>query len=481
MRCLTKKGLHVSSMMKPAGRNVANLKTHKTRTMGALAIALTLVVAGCGITYKSPKVTERADGAPVNVVALNAQTVVAANQSPYTPKSLPEVFYAATGYGSGGAVGAGALPAAPYLPTETRQALDFRPPPDAPKEPYRIGVGDVLLLATKTGSSSVEQLTGLLAAQNQRQGYSVRDDGSIAIPDVGPVQLAGLTVQQAEDRLFQVLVQAQIDPAFSLEVAEFNSQRIAVGGAVRNPTIVPVTLTRVTLGEALTAAGSLTVRDEEFASIRIYREGNLYQIPVSVYLDRPDLQKKVLINGDAIYVDTTYDLDRAMDFYQARLDVISLRSSARATAMQSLQSEISLQRASLDERRSLFQARESLGAEDRDYVYLTGEVNQQSRFPLPYNNHATLADVLYSEGGFDVTTGDPSQIYVLRGSSDPSHVGEITAFHLDARNAADLVFATRLQMRPNDIVFVEEQPITKWGRALQQLFPVVLNAAQNGI
>ena len=34
-----------------------------------------------------------------------------------------------------------------------------------------------------------------------------------------------------------------------------------------------------------------------------------------------------------------------------------------------------------------------------------------------------------------------------------------------------------MQMRPNDIVFIEEQVITKWGRALQQLFPTVLSAA----
>ena len=39
-----------------------------------------------------------------------------------------------------------------------------------------------------------------------------------------------------------VLVRAGIDPSFSLEIAEFNSQRISVGGEVRSPALVPIGL-----------------------------------------------------------------------------------------------------------------------------------------------------------------------------------------------------------------------------------------------
>ncbi len=93
-------------------------------------------------------------------------------------------------------------------------------------------MGDVVLLATKSGASTVEELSGLLAAQNRRQGYTVQDDGgAIAIPDVGRIMLGGMTLEEAEAELFQALVENQIDPSFSLEIAEFNSQRVAVGGA----------------------------------------------------------------------------------------------------------------------------------------------------------------------------------------------------------------------------------------------------------
>ncbi|MCP3971103.1 MAG: sugar transporter [Rhodobacteraceae bacterium] len=408
---------------------------------------------------------------------LNAASVATANKSAYTPRGLPRVFYAGAA-GSGSVVGAGALPSAPYLPDERRERLDYRPLPDAEVNAYRIGVGDVLLLATPGAGSTVEQLTGLLAAQTQRQGYTVRDDGAIAIPEIGTIELAGLTIEESEDKLFQVLVQNQIEPSFSLEVAEFNSQRVVIGGAVKKALIVPITLNPLTLGEALATAGGLATKDEEFASIRIYREGKLYQIPVEMYLERADLHKKLLTSGDAVYVDTTYDLDRAFSFYEQKLNVFSLRSKARSDALQALVTEITLQRAALTEQRSNFLARVELDAESRDYVYLTGEVEQQGRIVMPYARQTTLADVLYGGGGFDTTTGNPSQIYVLRAPLGAAADNRIVAYHLDAGNAANIVLATRMEMRPSDVVFIEEQPITKWGRAMQQLFPVLVQTVQ---
>lgn len=447
---------------------------------GFVSIGLALAVAGCGVSYNSPSVQKRNDELPVSVIEMTPKSIAYANAQIYVPKSLPEVFYYAAS-GASGVRGAGAMPAAPYIPTERRTQLEYRPLPDIEPRPYRIDVGDVLLLATRGNGTTVEQLSGLLAAQSQRQGYTVRGDGSIAIPEIGSVQLAGLTIQGAEDQLFQVLVQNQFDPSFSLEVAEFNSKKVAIGGAVRSPTLVPITPTPLTLGDALIAAGGVGVKDEEFASIRIYRDGTLYQIPLETYRAQPELQKKFLTAGDAVFIDTSYNLDRALEFYQAQIDVISLRSKARSDALSALATEIGLQRASLEEGRSNFERRETLGAEDRDYVYLSGEVNSQGRFALPYNQQATLADVLYGEGGFDNTTGDPTEIYVLRSSQEPDKAGEVVAYHLNARNAANTVLATRFQMRPNDVVFIEEQPITKWGRAMQQALPTLLNTAARGL
>lgn len=286
-----------------------------------------------------------------------------------------------------------------------------------------------------------------------------------------------MTIEEAEARVFEALVDNQIDPAFSLEIAEFNSKRVAVGGAVGEPTLVPITLNTLDLGEAITAAGGVQVSNEEFASIRIYRDGSLYQIPFEDFLARPDLQRKTLVNGDAVYVDTSYDLEQALEFYRSRIDVINVRRSARSAAIDELQATVNLRRGELNERRGNFESRLELGAEARDYVYLAGEVTEQSRYTMPFEQQVTLADVLYGSGGMPTATGDPSEIYVLRASSNPAEFGAVTAWHLNAKNAANLTLATRFEMRPNDIVFVEQQPITKWSRALNQALPTLINTS----
>ena len=446
----------------------------------AILLGTVLAMGACGVTYHSPSVKQQAQGAEVRVVPLTAQSVLVANRSSYTPRSLPDIFMRVAGPGQ--SRGLGTLPEPPEQLSNNRTALETRLPPAITPEPYRIGVGDVLLLATKSAASTVEQLTGLLAAQNQRQGYTVRDDGAIAIPDIGTVSLAGMTLDEAEAKLFQVLVENQIDPAFSLEVSEFNSRRVSVGGAVRDATIVPVTLNPLNLAEALTAAGGITVKDREYSSIRLYRDGTLYQIPVQTFVTRPELGKILLLDGDAVFVDTSYDLDRAMEFYTQALRAAELRRTARYSALPELQIEMQMRQETLRGQRENYRAREELGGLKRDYVYLTGEVRAQSRFPMPFDQQVTLADVLYQQGGFNTATGNPAQIYVLRASDVPEEFGAVTAWHLDARNAVNITLATRMEMRPNDIVFIEEQPVTKWGRAVQQIFPTLLgtvNTAAN--
>ena len=128
---------------------------------------------------------------------------------------------------------------------------------------------------------------------------------------MGAVAIAGLTVEEAEDQVFQRLVQNQLDSEFSLEVAEFNSKRVSIGGAVRNAIIAPITLSALRLDQAITAAGGITLENNDYGVIRIYRDGTLYQIPLDNYFSDQNLQKVTLTDGDSVYVDTAYDLTRA--------------------------------------------------------------------------------------------------------------------------------------------------------------------------
>lgn len=393
------------------------------------AVTAFATLGGCGVAYISPDVTEEVTeaGVKVRVVPLTSETALAANRSSYAPRQLPAEMTAFVS----------------AQPTSGTRPVTL--PPLPPAAPYTIGVGDVLVLSLPASGSTVEQLSGLLAAQNARQGYTVQDDGSIAIPNVGRVRVAGMTVEDAEGAVFRRFVEAGVEPSFTLEVAEFRSRRVEIAGAVGAPSVVPMGFGGLTLNEAILSAGGLAVPEPEFAAIELHRGGQSWQIPASALYTSPDVQGYRLSEGDRVVVRTTYD--------PARI------------------------RSDLNERRAIFSNQLELDAVDRDYVYLTGEVARQTRIPLPFERRATLADMLFGEGGFSTREGNPRHIYVLRGADNPADFGGLTAYQLNAENAGSLLVATRFEMRPNDIVFIAEQPVTRWNRAVSLIIPTFLVSA----
>ncbi|MEZ5766771.1 MAG: polysaccharide biosynthesis/export family protein [Paracoccaceae bacterium] len=432
------------------------------RIVAAFAVVASL--AACGI---APTVKEGDSAAgEVKIVAVTTETISTANASPYRPRTLPAIFSYSAGAG-GAPMGAGATPEPTYSPESRPGTLPTRLPDPYTPGAYTIGVGDVVLLSTPTTGDTVEALTGLLAAQSQRQGYTVQDDGAIAIPEVGRIRVSGLTLEEAEAEIFQALVGNQLDPTFSLEISEFNSQRVAVGGAVNSATVVPITLQTPTLSEVITAAGGVNLTDQTYASIRIYRDGSIYQVPMSAYLSDPSIQTMKMKNGDSVFVDTAYDLDKAAAYFEQQIRVAEFRASQRAAALGQLASEVALRRDELSERRSNFLSKVTLDAVQRDYVYVAGEVGVQSRFTLPFERTASLADALFTEaGGVPSEMGTLSQLYVVRAASTGPGV---IAWHLDATNAASLILATKFELRPNDVVFVSENPV----RSAERLFSIV--------
>ena len=444
-----------------------------------VAVVLGLAaLSGCGSAYVSSEIAGAAGSDDLQVVVLSPAAVAQANRSPYQPQTLPAAFSRIAG-GGGTGVGAGRLPDPVFDPQSRPGALETRVPPSPNVGAYRIGVGDVLLLATPRGESTAEELAGLVAAQNQRQGYTVQDDGDIAIPDVGRIMVGGMTLAQAEDAIFDRLIEARIDPSFSLEVAEFNSQRVSIGGAVNSPGVVPVGMTPLFLDEVLASAGGLALSADDFAVVRIYRDGTLYQIPVGeLYSDR-GLQRTRLVDGDSIFVDTAYDFEQAQAYFEEVIARAEFTRASRADAIRQLETEVSIRRLALEESRQNFRDRVEFGAEGGEFVYVAGEVGTPGRFELPFESRAVMADALFDAGGWAESTGDPGQIYLLRAQGDA--YGAVTAYRLDGSNALNLVLATQMELRPGDVIFVAEQPITRWNRVLTQLTPQLLNIGANAL
>lgn len=58
------------------------------------------------------------------------------------------------------------------------------------------------------------------------------------------------------------------------------------------------------------------------------------------------------------------------------------------------------------------------------------------------------------------------EVYLLRGT-DP-----VVAYHLDAQSPTHLIVADAMELRPNDILYVAEQPIVSFNRTLETITPL---------
>ncbi|MFQ5623791.1 MAG: polysaccharide biosynthesis/export family protein [Paracoccaceae bacterium] len=373
-----------------------------------------LLLTGCGTLYTSPRVSAEGGAYAVEVVRMTPAAVAAANRQPYTPRKLPP----------------GLLAGAASGPVATRY------PPDPEPGPYRLGVSDVISMNMTTYPGGAAELAAGAPAGPAARRYTVQDDGAVAVPDVGRIAVSGLTLRQAEEKVFRALVGKRLDPGFSLDVAQFNAHRAVIGGKVGAPQSLPVAMTPLYLADALQLAGGVLPAARAGGHVRLRRGAQDYVIPLAAIYGTGGRPVR-LIGGDRVFVDGGPDRERQ---------------------------SLAIRRAELLDR---------LDAIPRDYVYLAGETTRPARLPLPFGRPATLADALFDSAGIGVGTGDYAGIYVLRRHGPAS----VTAYRLDARNAADLAAVSAFEMRPGDIVFVAEQPVTAWNRTLSQLFPSIFGQA----
>lgn len=442
-----------------------------------------LLSTGCTAIYTSPTVSEIPEGSEeaarkgysVTIIELTPASVTQANVSALTAASLPPAFDAANverafqtdaGYNSSrgvGPIGRVNAPSGEKAPT--------RLPPQSESPPYFLGVGDVVAIAREDDAGSVETLN-----------LRVQDNGVIAVPGVGSVPVAELTLDAAREALLRAFVDSGENPAFTLEIVEFNARSASVGGAVAAPGRVPITFSPLRLQDAIQETGGVALADVDDATVFLTRNDEVYTIPLRAVYGSSLASKIQIEDGDFVFVDvglTEQARQRAFDeqLELRRIEVENLRirnEDARAAA-----DNARFQSDRFDRLQNTFLRRLELGAVKREYAYLTGEVNNPLRFPLPFETTASLADILHENRGISIITGDYEEIYLIR--SAPSDISKVSAYHLNAANAAGLALATRVALAPNDVVFVAEQPVTTWNRVLSQVLPGSTVGAANSI
>lgn len=135
-------------------------------------------------------------------------------------------------------------------------------------------------------------------------GYLVNEEGTIDYPGLGTVQVAGLSIQEAKQKLQTSLSPFLQNPIVVVRIINF---RISIIGEVKNPGTFTIPEERINVLEALSLAGDATPYSRR-ESILIYRESNgkrefgrinLYDRKI---FDSPYFQ---LRQNDILYVEPT--------------------------------------------------------------------------------------------------------------------------------------------------------------------------------
>lgn len=110
---------------------------------------------------------------------------------------------------------------------------------------YRIGAQDLVEVS-------------VFGVEDLNKQVRVNSNGEISLPLIGTVMAGGKTVPELEAEIAERFSAGYLqDPQVSVFVKEFTSQRITMGGAVKDVGIFPLTA-KTTLLQALSMAGGLT-------------------------------------------------------------------------------------------------------------------------------------------------------------------------------------------------------------------------------
>lgn len=237
----------------------------------------------------------------------------------------------------------------------------------------------------------------------------VGQDGNIVLAGIGKIHVAKKTLNEIRKDVTELMEKLpESENAFQLEVSDFSSQRAIINIPGEGGGLIPITSKTTTLLSALTELGISKVANK-ITKITLYRGNRQYQFTMNSLLDK-DQYQTILRHDDRVIV-----------------EILEYK---------------------------------------KNKVFVLGGITPKIIHIDP-TERETLADILFTPGGvLTSNTVKRSEVYLLRGS-DPVH-----AYHLDAQNPTRLIVADQMELRPNDILFVAEQPIISFNRALSTIAPL---------
>lgn len=154
---------------------------------------------------------------------------------------------------------------------------------------------DVVMGTAGGGTSMSSSYLNSSGNMSNAYGYTVSNDGSITLPAVGRVNVAGLTMDEAAKRIEESIIEANLIKDPEVTVLLLNA-RVAVLGAVRAPQVVSLTSERNTILDVLSRCGDIADTGLR-QKISLYREENGVRKKYSI-----DLTDSQVFQNPAYYV-----------------------------------------------------------------------------------------------------------------------------------------------------------------------------------
>ncbi len=238
--------------------------------------------------------------------------------------------------------------------------------------------------------------------------------GSISLPYVGDLKVAGMTLRNVEQAIEKRLKGKAIDPQVHAELVGALSGSVLVAGAVKAPGRFSALQGPLTLLDAINQAGGPILE--------------------------PHLAKVIVRTGSKAY---TYSYE---DLLQGKNQPVPPRS------------EIVVERA-------------------RQRFVAMGSVKDPGLHDLPSAN-PSLLEALGAVGGLDESKADPTGVFVFRLSSTDSQQPHAQVFSLNMRNPESIFLAQQFMMHPEDTIYVTNAAVYEWQKIITPIVQAVLIGRQ---
>ena len=293
-------------------------------------------------------------------------------------------------------------------------------PSKSANTPYLLGIGDeVSLVQYIDGLPTISSIVNSPDDQNISTSSTsniittrgrVGTDGNLLLIGVGRLDANGRQISELRDEIRTILIRNGKAPNFQLEITGFNSKKayITTDRSGVANAVIPITDRGITLREVIATAG-IGFDERVLTIVRVKRNETTYTIGLSDLLVK-NSKELYLKNQDHVFV-------QSFSYQPGK-------------------------------------------------VFLLGGVKPQI-IPILPESRQTLAEALFAENGpLAIASAQRSAVYLLRGRNP------VQAYHLDAQNPLRVLVANEVELRPNDIVFVSEQPISTFNRTLANIVPL---------